>query len=543
MYCKTCGAENPSTANYCMNDGALLKSHSIGFEVKEKHSVFCSNCGTKAFSLSNYCQSCGESLFQYGRDHNVTPKLAFRTATPSGPVKLPAFKLDYLKKAIIPAILAIFIISLLSFSTMKSSENFYNNMLNRNMGNYNLTSMINGISSETNSDLPQPGKLVGITDVMMLANLQSPDITFKGSGGISFLRQRGSFHFLVQNGFLIYLLIPFIGLFAAGIFAGRKNQRTELSAKFYDAASIALLYSIVCTILSFFAGFSYHVNLNGNPGNAVVDIHTKYPFFKTFLMALLFGFIFSSLGILFSINFKKITGHLEEWIPSGRAIHQAIMVPFIGFLLLFVSFFIYLTSKFSDFKEQIGPELSGTPLAELLDKSIAMIAALSFQLGSYLWNLLHLAPLTLMVQETPNSSTGSGSISYSIFSGLTATGSAQNGVGFLESMLGATDIEMYLKFALLIPIVLFIWAGFRIAKQPNLLKNLLIFTIVYSMIMTGVAAFSDIGFNFSGNMAGAAGSMAMSLGFGGFGTFFRSLIFSFVFAYLGSWITKLKAAY
>lgn len=541
MYCKSCGAENPSTANYCFNDGTSLKSISVKYRNKEKSSTFCSNCGTKNSSLTNYCQNCGENLIQYGREKNIMPKLTAGISAPAArrTTNQSIFQLQYIKKAILPALIAVAVVFLLSFSMLKSSEQIYNDLLNNQMGNYNINSLINEINSETNSNLPKAGNLIGISDIVMLANLQNPDITIKGTGAISIFSQSGSIGVVTHNGFLIYLLIPFIALFTAGIFAGRRNNRTNLSDRLYDALGIALLYSVVFTIVSFFAGFHYHFPVKVNPVTVDFDIDTRYSFLRTFFMTLLFGFVFSSLGILFSINFKKITGHLEEWIPSGRAVHQAIIVPFIGLFALFIGLFIYLTSKFSDFKEQIGPEVSGTPIAVLLDKSTSMIASLSVQLGDYVWNLLHLAPLTFLMNSQSESITGS--VSYSIFSGFSGTGDTSNGLEFLQSALSSTDIEMYLKFALILPIALFIWSGFRISKQPNQIKNLIVFSIVYAIIMSGIASFSNIGFNVTAGIGTESGNMSMSLGFGALGTFIRSLLFSFVFAYLGTWITKLKA--
>jgi hypothetical protein len=537
MYCKSCGSENSSTANYCINDGAFLKSIPVKYRGKERNSVYCSNCGTKASTLSNYCENCGGCLTQYGREKNFVPKLSNNgggdTMPTSVPLKISRFQLDYIKKAFLPALLAIIIIFVISFAMMQSSEKAYTNMLDYELQN-------NGMS-----DIPpqvynlfKGGKLIGISDILMLLNLQNPDISLKASGGTGLDSGSITAHVLVQNGFLIYLLIPFIGLLAAGIFAGRRNQRTNLSERLYDALAIGFLYSIFFTIVSFFAGFSYHGSLNIVVANISLDINTTYSSIKTFFMTLLFGFLFSGLGILFSINFKKATGHLEEWIPSGRAIHQAIVVPFVGSFVLFIGFSIYLSSKFSQFKDQIFGGLSGTPLADAVNKSTGMIATLSIQLASYVWNLLHFAPVTFSLKEKSVYDT----ISYSIFSGLTATGSGLNDLSEMQSALSTTDIEMYLKFALIIPIALFIWAGFRISKQPNLIKNLLIFSVVYAIIMSGIAAFSNIGFNSDASAVGGSVNMSMSLGCGPVVTFISSLIFSFVFAYLGSWITKLNAS-
>jgi hypothetical protein len=542
MYCKNCGAENSSTANYCINDGAPLKSIPIKYRNKEQTSKFCSKCGSKSSALYNYCQDCGSSTIQYTRMKNSNPKLPVSKDRPyQAPVStniLSGFNLAYIKKAIFPALLAIILLFLMSFSMMKTSEKMYNNLLNDEMKCYDINNLVQLIESETDRDLPKVGKLIGISDIVMLSNLQNPEIAVKVNGEIFGDQGKISADAKSKNGFLIYLLIPFIALFAAGIFAGYRNKRRTITERFYDSLGIGILYALFFTIFSFFAGFSYDVNMHEKQFNIAIDINTHYSFVKTFFMTLLFGIFFSSLGNLFSIRFRKVTGHLAEWIPSGVAIHQAISVPFRGILIIFAILFIYLSSKFADFKEDLSIDLSGSPLSDILDKSYTIIGTMSVQLGCYLWNLIHLSPLTFMGNEKGIK----GTIEYSIFSGFKTTGEAGDmDIQSLESLISSTDFEMYLKLAILLPILLFIWAGFQMAKQPNVMKNLLIFSIVYSIIMLGIASFSDVVFSFSAKAMEDTENMSMELGFKPFGIFIRSLIFSFVFAYLGTWINKLKA--
>lgn len=103
-------------------------------------------------------------------------------------------------------------------------------------------------------------------------------------------------------------------------------------------------------------------------------------------------------------------------------------------------------------------------------------------------------------------------------------------------------MDLYLKLAILIPVALFIWAGFKLERKPNVIKNLVIFSVVYAVIMSLLAAFTDIGFGLSGGSENAEDALEFSLqlGFGPFGTFIKSLLFSFVFAFLGTFIHKSK---
>ncbi|MCM3568998.1 zinc ribbon domain-containing protein [Neobacillus mesonae] len=537
MYCKTCGAENSESANYCMNDGALLKSHTVKFRKKAQSSAYCSSCGETISSLENYCQNCGESLITYGQEKGIVSKLTLEPVKEASPKvtlgKLPSFQLQHIKSVVIPALLAIIVVFALSFFALKSSERVYTGLMEDAMQESDFGQYL---GAEGQSMI---GKVVGVTDIFMMSNLQNPNITVKASGDISFGGQESiSVDLLAKNGLLIYLLFPFIGLLAAGIYAGRKTRGLDLPNRLVDAAGIAIIYSIFSTIISLFAGFSYHTNLHQMGMSLSLEMNTHYSFFKTFLITLLIGFVFSSFGILFSTNFKRITGHLSKMVPFGEAIHQAIAVPIRGILILFVLFFVYFMSLIAKFKEQLGFEIEGTPLAGLLDKSYTIITGLSLQFGTYLWNLLNFSSLTFTGQEDQDK----GTISYHVFTGIHGSGEdVESDLEDIAAFITSYDIGVYAKFALVIPIVLLIWAGIRIASQPNVMKSLVVFSGLYAVIMMVIASFADVGFSFtSKESTDDPYSFSMMLGFSPFSTLICSFIFSFVLAYAGTWINRLR---
>ncbi|WP_066067120.1 zinc ribbon domain-containing protein [Neobacillus soli] len=544
MYCKNCGAENSPLANYCIHDGTVLKRKTMNYHLKEQTAAFCSSCGAKSVNHFNYCTECGTSNSQYVQDKGLAVPKELTNLTAAIPKKLPSFNLTYVKKALLPVLIAVIIMIGLSFSVMKSSERLYNSLLSDSMKDFNmenLNDLISEMELKTDSNLPKLGKLYGITDIVMMSNLQNPVVSVNMNGNFGGDSGKATAEAEAKNGFLIYLLIPFIGLFAAGIFAARRNRSSNLPDHLVNAIGIGVLYALFMAVFSLFAGFSYHFNINESGVKMAFAMDTHYSLFKTLSMTLIVGFIFSGLGSLFATNFRKTTGHLSEWIPSGEAIHQAIAVPFRGILLFSIGLFIYFSSKIADFKEQFGDYFFNTPFEKIIDKSYVFVATISVQLGSYLWNLLQLTPLTLFVNQRREA----GSLSYGIFSGFVATGAANNDstISEMESALSQVDLDMYLKLALLIPIALLIWAGFKIALKPQHIKNLIIFSVIYAVIMTGLAAFTDIGVSMIGHGTDFGDSMnvSMGLGFSPAGTFIKSLLLSFVFAFLGTLIHKFKA--
>lgn len=540
MYCKNCGAENLANANYCIHDGAFLKSPSVKFRTKERNSTFCSSCGAKTESPFNYCTACGSSTNHYSfeKGTNTAPKEISNRAA-ALPQKLPGIKLTYVKQLLLPALLALIIIFGLAFTVMKSSEQVFNSMLDDSLGEMDFAGLVEELEDVTNTKAPKLDQLFGISDIVMAANLQNPIVTVKAFQERNGDREERTATAEAKNGFLLYLLIPFIGLFAAGIFAARRNHSTRLEDHLANAAGIALLYALFMTLFSLFAGFSYDFSIDEKRMNLGVDINTDYSLFKVLFMTFIFGFLFSGLGSLFATAYRKTTGHLSEWLSSGEAIHQAMAIPVRGIFIFSIGLFVYLSIKLAEFKEAVSFLLDSS-MEEILNKSYILVATVSVQLGSYLWNLLHFSPLTFMLQDDRQE----GTISYGVFSGFEATGEARDTDFFmLEHMLEQADLDIYLKLAMLIPVALFLWAGYKIACKSHVIKNLIIFSLVYAVMMAALASFTDIGFAFSaesGLRSDRETTAAAELGFGPVGTFIKSLLLSFVFAFLGTFFHRWK---
>ncbi|MBV7507659.1 zinc ribbon domain-containing protein [Bacillus sp. sid0103] len=533
MFCKNCGTVNLATANYCINDGTWLKRTPVKFRLKEYKASFCSHCGGKTTHGYNYCTECGSSNLQYSHDKGFSSPKELKNRAGVLPKNLPGFRFTYFKNALLPALIAILIVFGLSFSVMKTSEKVFNSLVGDSLDEMDMDGLMDEVPFERSADLPRLDKMYGISDIVMASILQNPVITVAVDGAISGDAEQATVEAEAKNGFIIYLLIPFIGLFVAGIIASRRKLSSKLKDHLINAIGIAVIYALFMTIFSLFAGYSYDFNTDQKNFELSLEISTDYSFFRTFMMTLIFGFFFSGLGSLFAVTFRKTTGLLAEWIPSGEAIHQAIVIPIRGILLFSVGIFAFISSKIGELKE-VGSFFSDTPFEELIDKSYMLIATVSVQLGSYLWNILHFTPITLTHTESGVEE----SLSYGIFSGVEPEGNAL----FIDDMLAGTDFDLYLMLATLIPIALFIWAGYKIARNPDMIKNLVIFSVVYAVLMSLLAAFTDLGFSLSGERESVKNTLEMSLelGFGPVGTFIKSLIFSFVFALAGTFIHKLK---
>ncbi|MDZ5472037.1 hypothetical protein SM124_09790 [Bacillus sp. 31A1R] len=547
MYCKTCGEKGSPKSLYCINDGTLLSPINVKFKASGKRQ-FCQDCGSKGNGQDNYCLSCGSSMTQFAKSKAVAlggvtvPKVEVSQLKENlnSSIKIPSFSLGTIKNAIIPVIVSFIVLFLLAFAVLSTSQNFMNSLVEEGTEEFDINYMLDMLAEETDKDIPKMDEIFGIMDMVMLSNLQNLNFNMEIKGDYD--GEEGSMkgELKIENGSIIYLLIPFISLFIGGVVLGVQNRSN--SSKLSLTLIFSILYALILSIVSLFSGFSFKEKFNEEYFNISVDIGTDYSFFTSLLLGFVLAFIFAGLGTLFANNYRKTTGHLAEFSSYGEAVHQAFSTVVRGVLLTIVVVIAILSVKVKEFKDDLGFIINSTPLEELLDKSYIFITTTGAQIGSYVWNLLHLVPLTFSLNEEGEK----GSITYSIFSGFTTDGEAKDSdIYMLEKVFESSDVSLYLKLGLLVPILLLLWAGFNIAKQSNQLYiKLAVFSIIYALLMGGLASLTDLGFSgIFKDMTYSSGEkmeMGMFLGYSPVGTFIRSFLFAFLLAYLGTWLRKLK---
>lgn len=526
MYCSTCGFENPAGNNYCLNDGTKLKPHNARYSIDFSASTFCSDCGKNVSVKDNYCDSCGSALLNYQKAGLMKPAAVKGEQAVSFPRSIK----NHFKTALISAIAGLLLVFLINWAVLAINEATYKSFLKEAYGgSFNIENMTDYFESTTDSNLPEPGKLVGVTDMVMASHLISP--TLSTSVG-EFMEDEFKREYKLSLGLVINLLIPAIALFIAGIFFRKKTKEASIYSVFYGSLSIAPLYGVILSIVSFFSGFSYEVKIE----ELSLDLSTSYFFLAAFLKGFGIAFLFSLIGMLFSITFKKATGHLSDMLSIGEALHQGIATFFRSFLIFAVIMMIAVYNGLKRLEIFAAESLGSSPLGLLLEKSFGFILAAGAQLGVYAWNLASFGALAFTGKEDKDEF----SLAYSILSGLKPTGDYSGSDMFeMQMFLDSINFGLYTKLAVLILAALFVWSGYRLAVKGNAsIKSLAIYSLVYS-VMFGLLTYLA-GFHFSSESLATEDSYHYEITFGvsAMATFVKSLIMSFILAYAGTLIVK-----
>ncbi|MBS4174248.1 zinc ribbon domain-containing protein [Bacillus sp. FJAT-49736] len=539
MYCNTCGHLNGKHDMYCSNDGTLLRKQDMKMDIHPNGGVFCSSCGTKTSNEDLYCSSCGQSL--------VTTKVQTRGGlsdiswTKTTEINVPAarkllsFPLD-IKNSLISTAIALGVVVIFALVLMLGAKSIMNNLMSEGMQGMELSDMMSELEYNTDTDLPKLDSIVGFTDFVMAEHLQIPKIVAKVQG--SSILDVGHFNGSVKIGIgmLIYIIGPFLGLFIAGLYIGRQKVTKTITEKLYQALSIGICYAIILSIFSLFSGFSKKMSISEDGLHMSFHLGVNYSFFGVLITSLLFGVFFSFLGILFSVNFKRTTGNLREISTYGQAFHQGFAVFYRGFGLCALVCIIGLSiwgAKYNvfDYLEQHIDFLTVSKM------KVFYYLTLGLQFGLYIWSLLHIAPLSFGT----NIGGDNGTLTYQIFSGFKGTGAADQDYWMLENALSTHNIDLYLKLAIIIPIALFLYAGFRMAKSASFSwKSIVLFALVYSLFMSIAAGYTnmEMGLSFSGTGLPSK-SQFLFFGFHPFGMFIRSFLFSFLISYGGAFLRKI----
>ena len=530
MYCNSCGHLNDDSMNYCTNDGAKLHLvNSKNASLSKEESNFCSLCGAAEQGLSNYCNTCGKSQLKFsnkkdfvaqstGAVLNSLNKLP-KTKKASFAVSLSTTKI---KTALFGTLLSFIILIALSALINHYAVEQVNEFLeSEEVSDFSINGVFEQISDV--ADIPKPDPFVGVTDYMLLSHMVDSEVngTVKGESFDQEIDYKVSVE--TSTGWFIMLLVPFMALVVGGFFYGKKNPNDTVTERLSAAAVMGLGYGILLALTTLFGGFSYDAKVSEDYAKLVFEIDNNYSFLGALFNGFVFGTLFAGMGVLIKRGSLRTTGHLSRYFSTGESVHQAVGTFFRGVLVMIAIVFIYI---YLEEKDTDNLELS-------------LIFAISAQIGMYLWNILHLP--SFMVDLTAGGD--SISLKYSLVGGFNEKASDSDMIrsanDFFQEVI---DIEKILYYSIILMIILFVYAGYRIAmKSGDNIKHIAVFSLTYSLIMAFFVSITKLGVAISADEEfGFIDNGEVFVGFSVLTTFLLSLFVSSVLAYGGSYLAKYK---
>lgn len=532
-----------------MHDGTALskKEYQTKLQLVKKDAAFCSKCGHKTADIENYCSSCGNVLHTYEKATSDSLGKAASSFTMKESTQLPTFhwpkfELSFLKNALIPAIGAFVIMLLLNLAVSNSTESFYTDLMKDFPEEADFEMLIHELSEELDTNIKKPDPLYGFTDSVMQSHLIAPHFETSVKGVID--EDEGSFKVKFSLSFMliIFIFIPIIATLIAGIIYGQRHKEASIPTRLYSALCIGLIYGLFLSIFSLFSGFSYDLNLVSEGDKINIEAATSYSFIKSFILAAILGTIFSFVGTLFAVNYRHFTRTLAETVPYGQVIHQSFSTFVRGLILSIAIGIAFIISKANELKENVlFMEFADLgPLTALIEKANTLSLMLGTQIGSTLWGMVHFTPLTLKVANDDENI----DIAYSLFSGL-ELGSVPDYSDFLfdSIRLEGLGTSFTVKLLVMIPTLLFVWSGYKIAKSGQFsFVSIALYSAIYSLLVLALGSLSLLSVDFSMiQSASEYGDKAsFYLGMGALGLFIRSFIFSYLVTFASGFITKLK---
>jgi hypothetical protein len=368
-----------------------------------------------------------------------------------------------------------------------------------------------------NAPLTDP--FFGMTDYWMSAHLLNSTLSFN----LTEAGERSGGDLELQSGLLILLLLPLISLLIAGYLYGRRASGT-IQHYWLSSLLIGLVYGVLTALIALIAGFQFDASAQDSGMVASLSIENNYPFIKALFAGLFLGTIFSFIGSLYgSGTMKQLTSSpLKEGIRTitfGIALSSAVII-----LLLY------------RFMSDANPFLSFD------DLPATYFLIIAFQGGFLLWNALNLSSLTLDMNILDEKL----QVMYSALGGIKMeTNDSFSLFSFLSSNPG--NLKLYMIIGLLIPIGLFIWAGYRLHQGGAIqLHRIVVFGLLYAFMMSLLTAGLNTGFTFKLDFSARefqdmADVPFLFIGSSAIATFFKCFIFSTLLAICGAYWKKRKA--
>jgi hypothetical protein len=434
---------------------------------------------------------------------------------------IPDFSSINKRMAILCAFLAFLAVGIMSFvvseGLQQQAASFQQTLNELEVGPTQVVNDFYDNYGTENAPLTDP--FFGMTDYWMAAHLLNSTLSFN----LTEAGERFGGDLELHSGLLILLLLPLISLLIAGYLYGRRASGT-FQHYWLSSLLIGLVYGVLTALIALIAGFQFDASAQDSGMVASLSIENNYPFIKALFAGLFLGTIFSFIGSLYgSGTMKQLTSSpLKEGIRTitfGIALSSAVII-----LLLY------------RFMSDANPVLSFD------DIPATYFLIIAFQGGFLLWNALNLSSLTLDMNILDEKL----QVMYSALGGIKMeTNDPFSLFSFLSSNPG--NLKLYMIIGLLIPIGLFLWAGYRLHQGGAIqLHRFVVFGLLYAFMMSLLTAGSNTGFTFKLDFSARefqdmTDVPYLFIGSSAIATFFKCFIFSTLLAICGAYWKKRKA--
>ncbi|MEB3750847.1 zinc ribbon domain-containing protein [Geobacillus icigianus] len=533
MYCTTCGAQNPASANYCYKDGTALQKEKISFAYTKNQKTFCPYCGYSLLSDCMYCSSCGSPVFQVhiAKSENIRhikeedeANQKYRGLSISSLLDLcKSLRWKRVLLAVSTSFIVLFLLSAMAIKGMKSSWFYAVNPGLRHDLEYVLSYL-------DRANIEKLNWIKAMADFTLWTHAVNPEIKMNAAAYVD--RQVGEAGGSVETGLIRFLIIPFLALFVGGVVLA-KAWRTNMRTLMGHLIVFSFLYGTCLSILSLVASFSYEMNTNDH-GLISFHITGTYPFWTTLVNGVLLSFFFAGTGIWISRGYKRTVHEIKQFVRYGDVIYSGCAWQLRGIGLLFVLLLPFVFLGISRLEiDELEWIAGGAVLSKLF------YAALAMQWAVWLWAMLHLGVLHFQRDNLHDHQ----SVTYGLFSDLKPI---SNDTGFYEEIYdwlfhtGFFEKEIYMQLLILLPIAIFLYVGYRIRQNYELVwKPIVVFAALYSIGLVVICQFSRLGISYFVSVNGETEvKRSMALFIEPLTLLVKCFIFSLLFTFAGSWLQQ-----
>ena len=475
MFCKECGSQHPGYINYCPNDGQELLA-AFPATVNHKSEGFCAGCGKSVHSSAQYCQHCGVS---HSTTHIGATKKSQNSTSNEKAFSIPKINSDtFSVKTLTSILLAVGISILLALSAAYLFKaQIESAVVDASDGEITLSqlqSVENYISKEAESEFGINPNLPNIYNTFTAVSLfHGVDFEFSGEaiGGESGDFIQGSIEMDAQNLTAPLLLIAFIILAISGLVLGFIIKKRDLGV-FPSIIGFSLFYGLFIAISSFIASFSYVNSLSAFYFEMDLNIKGRFPLVESFLSGTFLALMIAGSAALFTVYGKKTLTYLQTRTSYIQYLTYNVFLILAGMFSVTAVSLIFLSNSYA--------------AEEMFEYFDFMTAALLGSFSMWVWDLAHLLPITLSIQDYGSSETF-------VFHLLNSFSENQGEI--LLVLFNTETLPLWVKLSFLVPALLLAFAGYQLYKTHLLnWMELLKFSALYGGFMVIVKLFTSLNY-------------------------------------------------